>query len=100
MEKFHITIKSIETDEILVDKDTCAIIGAIDNANGTGLMVFTSCNDIDLAATVAGALKAALYCADKLPTDLAESVMKLVGLKRRTNFLKKILGSKTNGNNN
>ncbi len=56
--KFHITIKDNETGEIIHDKDTNAIIGAINGAeNSTAVIGITSCNTIELLATMRGALQ-------------------------------------------
>lgn len=57
MEKLHITVTDNETGETIVDSDTNAIIGALDQGDeGTGAMLFTSCNVIDLAATADAAI--------------------------------------------
>lgn len=101
MKKFHITIKNNETGEILRDLDTCAIIGAFDvDEEGTGCLVCTACNAIELAATADAAVTAALKATHHLPRGMQDTVLENNGLKRRTNFLEKILGSITNENNN
>lgn len=94
MEKFHITIKNNETGEILVDDDTCAIIGALDRGEGTGCLGFTVCGPVDLAATATGALKAALRCSRELPAVIQDAILEKCALKRKTNFLEKIFGKK------
>lgn len=101
MKKFHITIRNNETGEILHDLDTCVIIGAFDvDEEATGRLVYTACNAIELEATATAAVLAALKATHPLPRWMQDKVLKINGLKRRTNFLEKILGSNTNENNN
>ena len=77
MKKFHITITDNETGEVLVDQDTSAIIGALDNDESTRNIAYTCCNTIDLAATAAGAKQAANKSARELPWCLRRKIEKL-----------------------
>ena len=77
MEKFQITIKNQETGEVLVDINTNAIIGAVDNGAGTRVIGLTDCKGHDLAATAAGALQAANRVIASLPRSLAKITRKI-----------------------
>ena len=77
MKKFHVIIKNLETDEILVDETTSAILGAMDHGESTTSIVYTSCGVLEMTATAAGAYKAANEAAGQLPKRLAKLAKKL-----------------------
>lgn len=77
MEKFQITIKNLETGETVVDVNTGAIIGAIDEGEGTRCLCLTACNSRDLAATAAGALQSANEAMADMPKPLAKLTKKI-----------------------
>ena len=48
-----------ETGEVVHDMDLCALIGAAQTENdATAAIGLTACNSLEIAATIAGALKA------------------------------------------
>ena len=50
--KFHITITNNETNEIMADHDTDAIIGAFRRDDGVQGVAAVCCNPLELASTV------------------------------------------------
>lgn len=50
--KFHITITNNETNEIMADHDTDAIIGAFRRDDGVQSVAAVCCNPLELATTV------------------------------------------------
>lgn len=84
MEKFHITITDNETGETLVNLDTCAIIGAMDEGDlGTSMIDYEECNSICLAATITGAQVVANRAMKDLPMPLRWQVKTLVKAETR-----------------
>jgi len=77
VERFHITIRDNASGEVLVDLDTCAIIGALDHGPGTRVFCKTKCGSVELAATAAGALQAAGVAMADMPAGLARKVRKI-----------------------
>lgn len=76
--KFHITITNNVTGDVLVDQDTSAIIGSCDcPGDSTRCLTFTSCDDIELLATITGALEVVEIQLKKLPKKLQSFVRKL-----------------------
>ena len=84
MEKLQITIKNLETGETIVDVNTGAIIGAIDDGEGTRCICLSACNGRDLAATAAGALQAANKAMADMPKSLAK-ITKKIGNRKINN---------------
>lgn len=80
MEKFHITITDNETNEVLTDKNTDAIIGAIHTEGDTGIIILTECNGCSLMGTAAGAMKAARESIEVLPVPLRGLIERLSNL--------------------
>ena len=72
--RFHITITDNKTGEVIRDLDTCAIIGAVDVDERTGVMVLTECNNLELAATAAGALEAVDKATSDMPDFIKEAI--------------------------
>ena len=70
MEKFHITIKNNETGEIIVDLDTCAIVGAIAEYDRIRCIGSVYCSASRLADTLAGAAQVVNTCRSRLPKGL------------------------------
>lgn len=77
MEKYQITIKNLETEAVLVDVSTAAIIAGIDEGDGTRSVCLTACNSIELVGTVVGAMRAANRGLEDLPARLARQARKL-----------------------
>lgn len=74
---FHITITDNETGANILDADTCAFIGAIDEGEGTRLLSNIRCCSSTLAATATGALQAAREAIADLPKPIKKIVEKL-----------------------
>jgi hypothetical protein len=55
MGKFHITITDNETQETLIDTDTCAIIAGIDEGEESRSFAVVKCNALTVAFTIAAA---------------------------------------------
>ena len=77
MKKFHLTITNNITGEIEKELDTNAIIGAVDDGDGTCVICKTGCGPIALAATCAGALRAADYGMEDMPKPLLRMIKKI-----------------------
>lgn len=77
MKKFQIIIKNRETGETLVDANTKAIIGAIDEDEGTCSICFTTCNGVELAATATAAILVANEAMADLPLSFRRKIRKL-----------------------
>lgn len=84
MKKFQITIKNLETGETVTDINTDAIIGAIDEGEGTRCICLSACNGRDLAATAAGALQSANKAIADMPKSLAK-ITKKIGNRKINN---------------
>lgn len=82
MKKFQIIIKNCETGETVVDVNTGAIIGAIDEGEGTRCLCLSACNGRDLAATAAGALQSANQAMADMPKPLAKLTKKIGNEKK------------------
>lgn len=76
----HITIKDNVTGEILFDKDSNAIIGAVGESDGVSQIGYTRCSGIDLCK--------ALACAERIIETYKEEDEKL---KRGVKLIKKIM---------
>ena len=86
MEKFHITIKNNETEETIIDIDTSAIIGSVDDGESTRVLCFTDCDGLSLAATCVGALEAVGGGQEGLPEGFLQWIREHV--KKLSNKLK------------
>jgi hypothetical protein len=87
MEKFHITITNNKTAETVVNIDTSAIIGAVDDGESTRVLCFTDCDGLSLAATCVGALEAVGEGQEGLPEGFLRWIRKHV--KKLSNKLNK-----------
>lgn len=68
---FHITIRNLDTNEITVETDTRAIIGAFQNGGGINSICYTACNLNILINT--------LYIADKCVRDMTNNMIEESG---------------------
>lgn len=75
--KYRITIVENETSKVIVNADTDAIIGAIDEGKSTRVLSVVSCDSVVLAATATGALCAARESIAKLPKPIKKQIEKL-----------------------
>ena len=76
MGKFHIIITNNETQDVLVDTDTCAIIGALEENEGTRAVCYTNCDTAELAATLTGAQQIVNRYLAKMPKWLQRMIKK------------------------
>lgn len=76
MGKLHIIITNDETQEVLVDTDTCAIIGAFAEGEGTRAVCYTRCDTAELAATLTVAQQIVNEKLAKMPKWLQRMIKK------------------------
>ena len=67
MKKFHITVTNTETNEVIHDIDTDAIVGGIASEGGAFAVGLTSCDALTLFTTVQSAKTAIEHCTEDSP---------------------------------
>lgn len=65
-EKYHITIKNNETDQVIHDSDACAIIGSINSGAETAECVLVESTGQQLYAAIKHAETAVAYAREML----------------------------------
>lgn len=80
MKTFHITIKRNDTGEIIKDLDSDAIIGSIENEEGTAIVAMTNCETKQMIASILTARKAADVVLKEIEADAPKGFADFINL--------------------